>query len=311
MKTKALIGLICCLSLACSFRTHAAPFGDASVGPVSVTSATTVTTLPLTGFSGVGFNVTSIGTGNTLVAEESKDGGTTWTVVQVYQPSVNSITGSVTATGQYSALVTGGASNLRIRCSVYSTGTVTVSERATVLDDFVVPVSTNVVYNSSAPSVANGASVPAQSDSAGNLKTYLATLIYGEDATNSVLGTVQKPIIASTYSYSVDAAFGTAVTHTSKSTAGLLMGFQVSNVSSSLAWFQVFNSTGSTSGTPILSIPVPAGTSTVPGITTITETFTGLNGLYFSTGITWGVSTVQATYTAGTASNFNVVLTYN
>ena len=167
------------------------------------------------------------------------------------------------------------------------------------------------IYNATPSNLTTGTSSQLQSDIQGNLRVYLASQIYGEDSTNNVIGVVNKPIITVTYSPAVDTSFGTLVTHNAKSGAGLLQSFTVSNVGATLVWFQIYNSTGTTTGSPLLSFPVPAGSATVPGILSISSPFFSSNGLYFSTGITWAISTVQSTYTAGTAANYNINLIYN
>lgn len=171
------------------------------------------------------------------------------------------------------------------------------------------PVKTGGVYNTSAPALANGQRGDTQMDSAANTKVYTSTLGAGEDLTNNVLGITQKYVIASTYAYSWDNAFGTATTHNAFSGAALLESVHVTNVSNAILYFQIYNSTGSTSGTPAFSFPVPAGTSTAPSVLILDQTFFG-NGVYLATGLTWGCSTTQATYTGGTAANYNVNLGY-
>ena len=148
-----------------------------------------------------------------------------------------------------------------------------------------------------------------QVDAYANLKIYLSSLLTGEDQVNNILGVATKPIIGSVYSYSRDVAYGTAVTHTSKSAAGQLMTVTVSNVNASARWLQFYDSTGSTSGTPVISVPIPAGTATAPSSITL-DRLLGANGDYFATGITWAISTVQATYSAATAADHNINVRY-
>lgn len=171
------------------------------------------------------------------------------------------------------------------------------------------PVPTGSIYNTSAPTYANGQRTQDQSDSAGNKKVYNSGLAAGEDLTNNVEGVTQKYVIASTYAYSWDVAFGTAATHNSKGTAALLESVHVTNVSNAILYFQIYNSTGSTSGTPAFSWPVPAGTATSPSVLILDQTYFG-NGAYLGTGLTWACSTTQANYTGGTAANYNVNLGY-
>lgn len=167
-----------------------------------------------------------------------------------------------------------------------------------------------LIYNTTPPAPTNGAYVQQQSDTQGNLKVYLASAIAGEDLTNNVMGTINKVVIASTYTPSLDTAFGTAVTHNSKATAGLLMAVTVANFNTAVRYLQIYNSTGSTSGTPVAVFPIPAGSATAPAIQTFGDTFFTRDGVYLSTGITWAISTTQATYTAATASDHNIDVVY-
>jgi hypothetical protein len=166
------------------------------------------------------------------------------------------------------------------------------------------------VYNSAPPAPVSGAYAPLQGDSQADLKTYVASLGAGEDLTNNVLGTIPKPVTGATYSRSLDTSFGTLVTHNSKATAAQWFGALVSNTGASLAYLQAFNSTGSTAGTPVISIPVPAGSATAPSVLEVDDRLLGQNGLNFSIGLTWALSTTPGAYTAATASNFTVTLTY-
>lgn len=165
-------------------------------------------------------------------------------------------------------------------------------------------------YNATPPTLSDGQESEIQLDAAGNLKVYLASLLAGEDVANAVLGTVRKHPIVSTYSPSSSTSFGTAVTANAKNTAGILKGVDVTNINAAIRYLQIFNSTGSTA-TVLHSFPIPAGSATVPSRLTLGEQFFGANGLYLSTGITWGISTTNATYTGATASDHNLNLLYH
>ncbi len=146
-------------------------------------------------------------------------------------------------------------------------------------------------------------------DRPGNLRVYLSSLLSGEDTTNNVIGTVRKYPIVSTYAPSLSTSFGTATTANAKATAGILKGFSVSNINAAIRYFQIFNTTGAT--TPVLlSIPISAGSATLATTINIGEDVLGANGLYLSTGITWGISTTKDSYVAATAADHNVNLVY-
>jgi hypothetical protein len=135
----------------------------------------------------------------------------------------------------------------------------------------------------------------------------------GSDAANGVTPTAQKPVIAATYSDSIDVSYGTAINHRSKNAAGLFKAFDVSNVNAALRWFQIHNTGTALAGSevPIESFPIPAGSASQPGNKTLGYDFFGPNGIYCSTGITWAMSTTQGTYTAATAADHNVIVHYN
>lgn len=146
-------------------------------------------------------------------------------------------------------------------------------------------------------------------DKPGNLRVYLSSLLSGEDTTNNVIGTVRKHPIVSTYAPSLSTSFGTATTANAKATPGILKGFSVSSINAAIRYFQIFNSTGSTA-TVLLSFPISAGSATVANSINIGEDVLGANGLYLSTGITWGISTTKDSYVAATAADHNVNLVY-
>ena len=269
------------------------------------------------GDGGFSIEITGTWTG-TLAFEQSQDGGVTYTAVDALIQGVNSIVQSVTANGVFRGNC---ASDnwLRVRATATITGTayinivaqspIDLSHVMLVSGSATSSIQVGLVYNTSPPAPASGATVPAQADSQGDQKVYLASLGAGEDLTNNVLGVVQKQIIASTYSPSIDTSFGTVVTHNSKATAGLIMSFDVTSINAAVRYFQFYNSTGSTA-TVLFSFPIPAGTSTAPARLTLGDTFFGNNGYCMSTGITWGISTTVATYTAATNTDHVVNLTY-
>lgn len=163
------------------------------------------------------------------------------------------------------------------------------------------------VYNTSAPAPSNGEATPHQQDSAGNVKVYLASLLYGEDATNNVLGTVRKHPIVSTYSPTLTTSFGTATTGTAKGTPAIIKSAFVTNINAAIRYFQIFNSTGATT-TVVMSFPIPAGSATNPVALNLGENIFTQNGYYLSTGLTWGISTLNATYNAATATDHNLIM---
>ena len=92
---------------------------------------------------------------------------------------------------------------------------------------------------------------------------------------------------------------GTTVTANIKATAGSLYSLTCTNLNASIRYLLLFDSTGSTAGTPVRSYPVYGN----GGFLEIGLNILGLVGLNFSTGITFGFSTTATTYTAGSAGD--------
>jgi hypothetical protein len=111
----------------------------------------------------------------------------------------------------------------------------------------------------------------------------------------------------------LNTSFGTATANSVKASNAQLFGFYVTSINASLVYFQLFNKTTAPVNTdvPIYSIPLPAGSATVPSNINLGEAFFGPQGKNFSTGLAWGISSTLATFTdAGTASNYTVHLHY-
>lgn len=121
---------------------------------------------------------------------------------------------------------------------------------------------------------------------------------------------VTKSSNTSTGSSTVSAVFGTAISANVKNGAGQLFAISISSIDTNLVYFQIFNkaSAPATNDVPIYSFPVGAATATSPSWVIMNESFFGLSGRQFTTGISWGISSVNATYTASVdaTSNFNV-----
>lgn len=92
----------------------------------SVSSAAVVTTGAMAGYNGGSFQITSIGTGNTVVFEQSNDNAT-WQALYCENETfgvLGTYSGSAGAAGIYSFQTN--AANVRARVSVYGSGTVTI-----------------------------------------------------------------------------------------------------------------------------------------------------------------------------------------
>jgi len=90
-----------------------------------------------------------------------------------------------------------------------------------------------------------------------------------------------------------------------KGSAGTLLSLSCSNLNSSVRYLQIFNSTGSPTGTPLISYPIFG-----EGFTVLDEAYFTKIGISFSTGITWGFSTAAGTYTAGSSSDVIMEIIY-
>jgi hypothetical protein len=112
---------------------------------------------------------------------------------------------------------------------------------------------------------------------------------------------------------SLDTSFGSTVSHAAKGSAGNVFSLSIESIDASLVYFQLHNkaTAPATSDVPLYSWPIAAGSATVPSTKTMSENFFGMGGKQFSTGISWGISTTNGTYTAAsTASNYNVHVHY-
>ena len=142
-------------------------------------------------------------------------------------------------------------------------------------------------------------------------KVYLSSLLYGEDAVNGAIAVVRKTPVVSTYSQSLSKSIQTLGTANAKATPGMLKSIHATNMNAAIRYCQIYNSTGSTSGTPEFSFPMSAGSATAATSVQVGDTVFGPNGYYMSSGITWAFSTQSATYSAPTLTDHTMHLLYN
>jgi hypothetical protein len=114
--------------------------------------------------------------------------------------------------------------------------------------------------------------------------------------------------IANSYSgdQNVYTARGTTTAAAVSATPATITGHMVNNRNAAIRWFQLFDrTTAPTAGTvPRVSIPITAsGISFLPAMN-----YGSAGGLDFSTGLAWGMSTTEGTYTAATASETSVMI---
>lgn len=143
----------------------------------------------------------------------------------------------------------------------------------------------------------------------------LATLLAGEDLSgtggiaNQVMGTIQKPVVTTSYSPLINSSFGTATKANAKASAGQMLFAAASNANASVRYFQIHNKASNPAGTdvPLFSIPVSAGTTNAPGQVILDNDFFTQNGFALSTGVSWAISTTVATFTDSATASDHVI----
>lgn len=98
-----------------------------------------------------------------------------------------------------------------------------------------------------------------------------------------------------------------------KNAQGFLNSLIATNINAAIRYLQVFsqNTAPATGNVPVLSLPIPAGSATAPGVWTLGDDFLGKDGLWLVGGIAIGVSTTAATFTAATATDHMVSGTFS
>lgn len=251
-----------------------------------------------------GLNVTNLTTGAA---------GTTATATGLYQAAVSGVTYARARVSDY----TSGTLNIMGKVSVgggagggggnVTAGTINL---ATVVGNIAAgsadsgnPVKVGGKYNGTAPTLDSGDRGDLELDVSGNLKATQATLLAGEDLTNNVLGVLAKPVSSSTYSPSLFANLGGSLTSLVKGSAGNVYGFDCTNLSASVAYFQFINvaTVGPLGSVPVYSFMLPPGTTT-----TIRDNTFFSPSHHFTTGISVGIGTAGGTLgtTGLTAANF-------
>lgn len=108
-------------------------------------------------------------------------------------------------------------------------------------------------------------------------------------------------------------AFGTAsVAISVKATPGYLCSVYVTNKNAALRYLHLYDKTSAPVGSdvPVCSLPIPAGSATVPGVLSLTDAFFSQGGRRFTAGIAVGVSTAEGSHTAATASDHDISGSY-
>lgn len=155
--------------------------------------------------------------------------------------------------------------------------------------------------------VASGDRANALTSLQGEILVYLSRLVYGEDSTNSVMGTVWKPLAVNTYAPSLFTNYGTGATLNVKATAGNVFSVACHNSNASDRYIQLHDTatTPSTGAVPKLVFLIKTSSTTVIG-----SDFFTTSGIAFSNGIAFAFSTTEGTYTAGAAGEQNTTVVY-
>lgn len=218
------------------------------------------TALNVTGYNVATAEVTGTFVG-TITWEGSRDGGTTY-----YSIDATAIGGSVattaTTTGLYTLSVKA-LTHIRARVSAYTSGSITVAANLSI-------------------------STPLNQNHA----TTLSTLLAGEDPTNGVTAHVRKPLAVTTYTPDLDTSAALEASSVTKASPGVLYGFSCANTNAAARWIQFFNSTTVPADTtvPFLEYSVPAEG---------TYALYFEQGIPFSTGIAWCISSTNGAKTVG------------
>ena len=171
---------------------------------------------------------------------------------------------------------------------------------------------TGVTQSASGPSITLDR-VMLTDTSGSALATAAGVLIRGSlspSATQPVSGTVTSVVTAVQTSY-VDAVNGSSAVSV-KSSAGALYSITVANVNASARYLQFHNSAAvpAAGSAPVFCMPIPAGSTNAPGYLSLGRNDFGDGGRQFSVGISVGVSTVASMFTAATAVEHQLTVSY-
>lgn len=131
--------------------------------------------------------------------------------------------------------------------------------------------------------------------------------IWAPAAENNTTGTISvtnKFLPVATYAPSVAISLASAATATAKAAAGTLLALKVTNRNAAARYLLLFNSTGSTAAIYDAFL-IPGASMVIIGQDLLTQ-----NGIFLSTGITWGMSTGNGSYVAATASETDVTVVF-
>lgn len=107
-------------------------------------------------------------------------------------------------------------------------------------------------------------------------------------------------------------SLGTVVAACPKASPGWFLSVYVTNKNAALRYFQLHNKATAPVNTdvPIMSIPIDAGSATVPGKLSLPDGVFGQGGRFCSVGVSWAISTTEATLTTATAADHDITGSY-
>lgn len=145
-------------------------------------------------------------------------------------------------------------------------------------------------YNATAPTLSDGDASAFQVDANGNVKT--------------IAGSVEVRSFFNAMAADVDISV--------KASSGNLLSIYVTNINAAVRFLQFHDKASAPANpdVPVLSLPIPAGSATVPGVLQLLDTFLGDGGYPFSVGIAIGISTTNTTFTAATTTDHYVAGSY-
>lgn len=140
-----------------------------------------------------------------------------------------------------------------------------------------------------------------------NKETYAPN---AEDNVNNVIGTIQKPVVASQYSPIIST---TAITPATKKSAknfpGQLLSIYATNANAAVRYLLIHDKGSTPAGgdVPLLAYPIPAGTAAAPGSIKFGSSDWTENGLSMSNGVSYAISTTAASFTDAATSTDHIV----
>ncbi len=258
------------------------------IGDVNVVSA-----IPGTGASSIGKADSAAHTASdvgTMSLAVRRDANTTLVTTDGYYAPLQ-----VNDTGALKVAITSGAGS----------GGTSIADQAafTTASTSVTPI--GGLYKSSEDALSTGQAAAIGIDVARNVKTHEQYAPTAEDNDKQVIAQQIRPVSGTTYAASTFAVFGTNVALSAKATAGNLFSIYATNINGAIRYLQVHNKASAPASTnvPVISLPIPAGTATVPGSLKIGRDILGEGGHYLDTGVSIGISTTEATFTAATTTD--------